>query len=657
MNTKKHSAHILSKFKFLGSISASLLALLAQASAQTTTWQGTTSAWATSANWSNGAPVAGVTALFYDNSTTAFTLSGGATSRAVGGIEFLGSNAASFTISIGDGSANLRTLRIENNVVVDAGATGTFSILAADTAGTRTLNWGPGSGASGTYDHFITNNSTSATLVLGITQSQTTTTNPTVVNLNYGGAGNINVTAPIEVASSGSRTVNLIKNGNGTLTLTGANTYNGTTTISGGTLSIGNGGTSGSIANGSNITNNASLVFNRSDAYSYSGIISGNGSVSKSGAGTTTLTGENTYTGPTTISAGTLQIGNAGAAGSLVSNVEIQSAGTLTFAKTGITTYGGIFSGSGAINKFNSGTLILTNASTFTGTTTIQSTANNNIRLAHTNALAHSTINVGVTNGLRFDTAASTYTIGALSGGSNFALQDINADEITLRAGNNNADTTYSGVMSGNGNLDKVGSGTLILSGNNTYTGATTLTTGTLVVNGSLASSVVTVSSNGTLAGTGTLAGAVTINGQIAPGNSPGTLTINNSLTLNASANALMEIGGTGAGEFDQIALTGTLTLAGTISINLINGFNPLDGDSFALFTGWSGTIVDNGFSFDFSNANLDAGLYWNTSDFLSTGSISVTAVPEPATWALIGIGLGGLCLFKRLRGKQSKLS
>ena len=99
-------------------------------------------------------------------------------------------------------------------------------------------------------------------------------------------------------------TLQLIKSGTGTLTLTGTNTYTGGTTINGGTLQLGNGGTTGSITG--NVIDNGTLAFDRSDVYTFSGVISGTGAVEQIGTGTTVLTGTNTYTGMTTVDSGTL---------------------------------------------------------------------------------------------------------------------------------------------------------------------------------------------------------------------------------------------------------------------------------------------------------------------------------------------------------------
>ncbi|MFM6939852.1 MAG: beta strand repeat-containing protein, partial [Rhodoluna sp.] len=108
----------------------------------------------------------------------------------------------------------------------------------------------------------------------------------------------------------------LTQSGSGTTVLTSNNTYQGTTTISAGTLRLGNGGTSGTLGTGS-VIDNAALVFNRSDNVTVANTISGTGDIRLSGTGTTIFTANNSYSGTTTVNAGTLQVGNGGATGSL----------------------------------------------------------------------------------------------------------------------------------------------------------------------------------------------------------------------------------------------------------------------------------------------------------------------------------------------------
>ncbi|MBV8798092.1 MAG: autotransporter-associated beta strand repeat-containing protein, partial [Hyphomicrobiales bacterium] len=155
--------------------------------------------------------------------------------------------------------------------------------------------------------------------------------------------------------------------GTGTTILTGDNSYTGRTTISAGTLQLGNGGTSGSIVG--NIVDNGALVFNRSDRATLGGVVSGSGTVAQIGPGTTVLTGANTYTGGTTISAGTLQLGNGGATGSILGDVA--NSGTLAFDRGDTTTFAGVISGAGGVAQIGSGETILNAANPYRGGTIV----------------------------------------------------------------------------------------------------------------------------------------------------------------------------------------------------------------------------------------------------------------------------------------------
>ncbi|KFJ50024.1 autotransporter outer membrane beta-barrel domain-containing protein [Brucella abortus] len=150
-----------------------------------------------------------------------------------------------------------------------------------------------------------------------------------------------------DLANVISGTGSLTKNGAGTLTLSGVNSYTGGTTVSAGILTltgdntgggtttvdagavlqIGTGGTSGNLAG--DIANNGALVVNRSDALNLANAISGAGSLMKSGAGTLTLSGANSYTGATTVSAGTLTQGAAGGFSTASSRYDVDTDGTL----------------------------------------------------------------------------------------------------------------------------------------------------------------------------------------------------------------------------------------------------------------------------------------------------------------------------------------
>ncbi|EKE78910.1 beta strand repeat-containing protein [Oceanibaculum indicum] len=171
---------------------------------------------------------------------------------------------------------------------------------------------------------------------------------------------------------------------------------------------------------------------------------------------------------------------------------------------------------------------------------------------------------------------------------------------------------TMANVFTGTGSLYKIGTGTLTLSGANTYTGTTMISAGTLAVTGSLAAgSAVTVASGGTLGGTGMVAGTVTVQsgGTIAAGSSPGTLKTGD-LTLLAGGTASFELDGTTAGtQHDQIDVTGTVDLGGaTLSLDL--GYTPTDGDSYIIIENDGVDVVTGTFSGLAEGASLSSGGY-----------------------------------------------
>jgi autotransporter-associated beta strand protein len=150
----------------------------------------------------------------------------------------------------------------------------------------------------------------------------------------------------------------------------------------------------------------------------------------------------------------------------------------------------------------------------------------------------------------------------------------------TLTVGGNNLSTTVSGVIAdffcgcspGPGSLEKVGAGTLTLSGINTYTGTTTVFGGVLDVEGSIASSALTtVNAGGALSGAGIVGNTVIAPGGILlPGNSPGTfMTVAGNLAFQSGALYLVTLNST-TSTFAKV--TGTATLAGTVGAAFLPG-------------------------------------------------------------------------------------
>ena len=133
---------------------------------------------------------------------------------------------------------------------------------------------------------------------------------------------------------------------------------------------------------------------------------------------------------------------------------------------------------------------------------------------------------------------------------------------------------TLAARISGSGTLSKAGTGTLILTGNSSYSGATTVNAGTLVVNGSIANSAVTVNSGATLGGTG-IVGTTTINsgGIFAPGTAgtPAAMTVQGNLAFQSGALYLVRVTPSNASS-DKVTSGGTATLAGTVQAAFASG-------------------------------------------------------------------------------------
>jgi hypothetical protein len=162
---------------------------------------------------------------------------------------------------------------------------------------------------------------------------------------------------------------------------------------------------------------------------------------------------------------------------------------------------------------------------------------------------------------------------------------------------------------------------TLILSQNFTNNGTINVATGSLTVSGgksftqaagtlklSTPGAGVTFTGPATIAG-GTLQGVgqvdgsvVNSGGTVAPGNSPGTLTINGDFTQNGTGLFSEEIDGPAAGQFDKLVVTGTATLGGTLVIASTNGYQAPDTQQFQIvdaaggITGTWGGIVQSPF-------------------------------------------------------------
>ena len=363
--------------------------------------------------------------------------------------------------------------------------------------------------------------------------------------------------------------------------------------------------------------------------------------------------------------------------------------GALTLTLGGNNTAGKIvitraINGTGSVVVNTAGTVTLSGQNTLAGTTLTAGTLNIN----HIKALGIAATSTFTINGGKIDNTSGAAILAAyaypITIGGNFAFtggsgttHDLNLGAgavdltgatrtITANAGK----LTLGGVVS-NGSLSKAGAGTLALSGNNTFTGATTISAGTLVLastgtidnssgvnlgtSGSQGTLDLTAKTNGfTLGSNQTLSGygnvtmaagkTLTIDGSLAPGNSPGVIGVSGNLTLGSTATTTMDLIdyslAPGVG-FDQISLSGTtpaLIYGGTLTLNL-TGSTQLG--VYHLFTGFSSQ------SGTFTGINYSGGA--GSFDY-ATGDLTLTAVPEPATWALLAVSLTTVMILRRRR-------
>lgn len=361
-----------------------------------------------------------------------------------------------------DGASDMKAkITGSGNLAINA----TDKIILANTTndytGSTTVN--SGTLQLGT-DHALGNTS-----LLDIAAGATTDMNGKTQTVGaLGGAGSLNVNSGNLTVSNGGDFGGVIAGDTGTvdlkggtLTLTGANTFTGTTTVTSGSLQVGNGGTTGSYAG--NIANEGSVIFNRSDDIAYGGVVNGSGNLVKDGNGTLTLTGVNAYTGGTEVNAGTLQIGDGGTNGIIIG--DIANAGGVVFNRSDDIAFGGVISGNGSMSKEGNGVLTLTADQTYTGTTSVN---------------------------------AGTLAIGNGGTGGSITGDIANAGSVVFNRSDNLA---YGGVISGTGQVEQAGNGTLTLTGNNTYDGGTQVSDGTLRLTGAgtPGSGTVNIASQGTL--------------------------------------------------------------------------------------------------------------------------------------------------------------
>lgn len=436
----------------------------------------------------------------------------------------------------------------------------------------------------------------------------------------------------------------------GTVTVTG--TYaplglnfgsvpSGNFTLSGGTINFPNSTPTISVDPGlspiisSAMTSTGTLIFDEGagSITTFSGVYSSTGSLQQQGQGTTMLTGANTYSGTTTVDSGTLQVGNAGAAGSLGAGAVINKGtlffnygsaksitlpptsysgdGTLSVIAGGIDFTGGILNISGPFiyNKIStsfpssSAISITSKEATLSGyilynglntkTFNVDTSASNgtiNIDSItsgvagvywafnnHTFNAGSGVINITGTNTINYWSNGATETfIGQVSGFGN-----INGNAYSGSGGkiifDNPGSSIYSGSLPGGGiySFTKNGVGLQVMSGIQTYTGVTTVNAGELQFNAvNTGSSIKTVNSGGIISGSGTIVGDTTISGggTVRGGIGSldaGNLTVTGKLIFSA-ASSMLNISSDGI-NLSKVTVSGGVTAGSGLVVNLLD--------------------------------------------------------------------------------------
>ncbi|MFM8763486.1 MAG: beta strand repeat-containing protein, partial [Spartobacteria bacterium] len=347
--------------------------------------------------------------------------------------------------------------------------------------------------------------------------------------INFSGTNSTTVSGAI----SGTGAIN--KDGNGTLTLTGSNSYNGTTTINAGVLNIRHNNALGSTAGGTIVGNATALQLQNAITITGEALTLAGGGIGGSTGALRSISGNNEWAGDITIN-GTLDTRLASDSGLLtISGNIITASSKPVFQGNGNITVSGIISGGAAVATSSSfaatSTLTLSGNNTFTGQMQINGgivsvssiknfgvasglgngtsgiaitigTGSTNGTLLYTGAgdTSNRTIQIGTNSATPASTDTGSATIqnngsGALVfNAANFntatnATSGAGANRTLTLSGSNTDSNTISGVIRDNTvsgsatgtatiGLIKSGAGTWVLSGNNTYTGATTINAG-----------------------------------------------------------------------------------------------------------------------------------------------------------------------------------
>jgi autotransporter-associated beta strand protein len=635
----------------------------------------------------------GQEALRIDGNATFQSASGNASTIQNGAITFAtitgnATNPAIVRSAATTNFANNLSMTIDDGVAYSSGTSNAFATGA--NAPALTLNAAAGKGG-GILQMGDGSNGVSATmrnaevfsLAGGGTVSASNTTNATstgTLTINNGNGADFSGTI---TEAGGTGIIAVTKSGNGTQTFSGNNSYSGLTTVSAGTLRLGHANALGSTTGNTTVSSGGILDLNGQTIGAEAVVLSGNGttgvgalinsgsaaslggavtlnantvigagnitlsggvgqsgtrSLTKVGTGTLVLSGNSTYAGRTTLSEGNIDI-------------------TGTLASTAVTISGGPSAPSTSVfklsntNALSSGT-VLSGSSSGNGTGTLDLAAGGDYTLGSYGSVSdtgHSmkfTASSGNATSLTF-TGNSTVTSGGSGGrtltntdanlsivfGGNLDISSTSNESVTISgAGNTTVNGSVFNNASGIRGLEKTGSGTLTLNGDNSYDGISDFRgSGRVLINGNTTASTgaVNVSSTATLGGSGIVGGAVTLSSNASIGSAGDTLTLASDLTSTGTntvvASSTVNVLGTTA------VTSGTLTVNGALGINgAITG-------SGTLLVSSTGSVTGNA---TFSNAaTVSGGTLGSSGNTLNFGStLAVTAATTISSDVIVNV-------------------
>ena len=503
---------------------------------------------------------------------------------------------------------------------------GTFLVDVAGAASLGSLvNTGSATvGGAVTVSGGVENDGTMTVQSVGVLTAASGLTNLGSLNLQGATLAGGTVTNDYGGMMNAKGTVSSALENNGSLSLTGVLWANGLVTNRG-TLSA---------SSGQNLRENGGLE-NYGTISLSGGAVSGNGALNN--YGTIDLSG-GAVSGPGTLTnkAGGLLSGSGAVSAAFVNQggIEVPVFSTLAISQA--------FANSGDITLLGANSVL--SGGTVTNTGTIRSLGSGRIGNGVTNSAGGA---VRAEGGIFTLGGTTTNAVGGILEIMDSATILVskglatNSGSIILRGGaldNNGHTMINAGSITGHGTLRSGGLTNNV--GKNIGVGGYLDVIGPATNNGTVttpAGCITTfygfVNGNGLFPETGT----VMFLGGYSPGGSPGEAEFGGDLTLGGAGALVMELAGELRGaQYDAIRVDGTLALGGTLDVDLLYGFRPQAGQTFDILDFDPENLSGRFSAFDLPD--LGGGLSWDTSNLYTTGALGV--VPEPATLALVGLGL-----------------